>query len=137
MTAPDEIDLLAASLRADATDLDLYSRVLTSSLSEALPPEMVVIEREQSLRDRMAGRPGKVVGIRLLIGETTLELIRGSGIPVARVVRVVRGVTIASREVDMGEWSRMLAAALSERARDSAAAREALAGLLGQPRSES
>jgi hypothetical protein len=137
MTEPDEIDLLAASLRADATDLDLYSRVLTSSLSDALPPEMVAIERDQSLRDRMAGRPGTVVGIRVLLGETTLELLRGSGIPAARVVRVVRGVTIASREVDMGEWSRLLAGALAERARESAAARAALEGLLGQSRSES
>ncbi|HVV74428.1 MAG TPA: hypothetical protein VHC43_00210 [Mycobacteriales bacterium] len=132
MTEPDDIDLLAASLRADATDLDVYSRVLTSSLSDALPTDMVEIEREQSLRDRLAGRPGKVAGIRVLLGDTTLELAAGRGIPVARVVRVVRGVTISSREVDLPEWSRLLAMALADRARESASAREALAALLGQ-----
>jgi hypothetical protein len=137
MTEPDDIDLLAASLRADVTDLDTYSRVLTSSLADALPPEMVDITHDQSLRDRLAGRPGVVTAIRLKLGETTLELARGSGVPLAKVIRVVRGVTISSREVAMAEWSRLLAEALSIRAHESAAARQALAGLLGQARSES
>jgi hypothetical protein len=135
MTAPDDIDLLAASLRADASDLDVYARVLTGSLSDALPDSMIEIEREQSLRDRLAGRPGKVQGIRILLGETTLELTAGHGLPVARVVRVVRGVTISSREVELAEWSRLLAESLADRARESASARDALAALLGQPRS--
>jgi hypothetical protein len=137
MTQPDDIDLLAASLRADATDLDIYSRVLTTSLSDALPSEMIAVERDQSLRDRLSGRPGKVVGIRVLLGEITLELLRGPGIPLAKVVHVVRGVTISSREVAMTEWSRLLAEALALRARESAAARQALAGLLGQAPSAS
>lgn len=137
MAQPDDIDLLAASLRADATDLDVYSRVLTTSLAEALPSEMIVIDRDQSLRDRVAGRPGKVCGIRILLGDTTLELTAGRRLPVARVVRVVRGVTIASHEVDMAEWSRLLAEALAKVAQESAAARDALAGLIGQPRNAS
>jgi hypothetical protein len=137
MTTPEDIDLLAASLRADASDLDVYSRVLTTSLSDALPAEMLQIECDPSMRDRLAGRPGKVVGIRILLGDTTLELKRGAGAPVAKVVRVVRGVTIASHEVELGEWSKLLADALAERARASSSARDALAGLLGQPRNES
>lgn len=137
MTQPDDIDLLAASLRADVADLDTYSQVLTTSLADALPAEMVEIERDQSLRERLAGKPGVVTAIRLQLGETTLELARGKGLPVARVVRVVRGVTISTREVAMAEWSKLLAEALALRAHDSAAARQALAGLLGQARSES
>jgi hypothetical protein len=135
MTSPEDIDLLAASLRADAADLDLYARVLTTSLSDALPADMLEIEHDQSLRDRLAGRPGRVAGIRVLLGDTTLELSAGRGLPKARVVRVVRGVTIASREVEIAEWSRLLAEALAERARESSSARAALAALLGQPRS--
>ncbi|HWA67854.1 MAG TPA: hypothetical protein VG899_15940 [Mycobacteriales bacterium] len=137
MTSPDDIDLLAASLRADAVDLDVYSRVLSTSLAEALPPEMLEVEHDQSMRDRIAGRPGKVIGIRILLGETTLELEAAKHLPTARVVRRVRGVTIANREVDLAEWSRLLADALAERARESTAARDALAGLLGQSRNES
>lgn len=137
MTEPEDIDLLAASLRADAADLDVYSRVLTSSLADALPEGMVEIEREQSLRDRLAGRPGKVVAIRVRFDDTALELARSNGLPAARVVRVVKGVTIANRDVELAEWSRLLASELADRARESAAAREALSGLLGQARSES
>jgi hypothetical protein len=137
MTDPDDIDLLAASLRADAADLDVYARVLTNSLADALPAEVVEVERNQSFRDRVAGRPGGVVGIRILLGDTTLELAAAKSVPVAKVVRIVRGVTISSREVSLAEWSKQLAEALAERARDSAAARDALAGLLGQPRSAS
>ena len=137
MTEPADIDLLAASLRADAGDLDIYARVLTDSLSDALPEGMVEIERDQSLRDRLAGRPGTVERIRVLLGETSLELAAGRGIPVARVVRSVRGVTISSREVELAEWSRLLAESLADRARESSSARDALAALLGQPLSES
>jgi hypothetical protein len=137
MTEPTDIDLLAASLRADANDLDVYARVLTGSLSAALPAEMVEVQRDQSLRDRLAGRPGKVEGIRVLLGETTLELTAGRGVPVGRVVRVVRGVTISSHEVDLAEWSRLLAESLAERARESSSARDALAALLGQAGSAS
>jgi hypothetical protein len=129
---PADIDALTAALRADTADLDVYSRVLTTSLADALPAGMVEVERDQSMRDRLAGRPGVVRTLRIGFGEISLELARGkSGAPVARAARAVRGVIISSREVSVDEWTRMLADQLAARAKDSAAARSALSKLLG------
>ncbi|HEX3823404.1 MAG TPA: hypothetical protein VHV79_02935 [Mycobacteriales bacterium] len=130
---PADVDALAAALRADSADLEVYARVLSSSLVDALPPGMVEITRDQSMRDRLAGRPGTVRSLQIGFGEVTLELLRGrAGEPVARAARAVRGVIISSREISVDEWTRLLADQLTVRARDSAAARTALARLLGQ-----
>jgi hypothetical protein len=127
-----DVDALAAALRADSADLDVYARVLTTSLAEALPEGMVEIQRDQSMRDRLAGRPGVVRTLRIALGDTSLELARGkSGSPEARCARVVRGVTISTKEISVEEWTRQLADCLAERAKDSAEARAALARMLG------
>jgi hypothetical protein len=130
---PADVDLLAAALRADSADLEVYARVLTASLVDALPAGMVEIERDQSMRDRLAGRPGVVRSLRIALGEVSLELARGpAGAPIARAARAVRGVVISSREVTVDEWTHLLADQLAVRARDSASARAALERLLGQ-----
>jgi hypothetical protein len=68
-----------------------------------------------------------------LLGDTVLELARGpAGTPTARTVRAVRGVTISTKEVGIDDWTRMLADQLANRANESAAARSALAKMLGQ-----
>ena len=132
--ADDDVDALAAALRADAADLDVYARVLTTSLAEALPAGMVGIDRDRSLGDRLAGRPGTVRGIRILLGDWELTLTPGeSGVPVAQARQKVRGVAISSREVTLDEWARLLAEGLAKRARASADASAALRRLLGQP----
>jgi hypothetical protein len=129
---PDEIDALAAALRADSADLEVYARVLTTSLADALPAGMVEVQRDQSMRDRLAGRPGVVRSLRIGFGEVSLELARGnSGAPIARAARAVRGVVISSREITVDEWTRLLADQLAVIAKDSAAARAALSRLLG------
>lgn len=129
---PPDVDLLAAALRADSEDLEVYSRVLTGSLVDALPAGMVEVQRDQSMRDRLAGRPGTVRSVRIALGETSLELAAGkSGAPIARCQRAVRGVIISSKEITVEEWTRMLADELATRAKDSAAARAALGKLLG------
>ncbi|MDQ1747343.1 MAG: hypothetical protein QOD07_1606, partial [Frankiaceae bacterium] len=56
LSPADDVDALAAALRADVTDLDVYARVLTSSLEAALPADMVGVDRDRSLADRLAGR---------------------------------------------------------------------------------
>jgi hypothetical protein len=125
------IDMLAASLRADANDLESFERVFTTSLAELLPPGCVEIDYERSLKDRLAGKPGVVRAIRVALGEVRLELERRPGGLASRVARMVRGVVISSREVNLEEWSHALAQALANLASDNAAARSALARLLG------
>ncbi len=54
MTEPDDalsLEMVAAALRADSADAVVYARVLTNSLSEALPPGLVTVERERSMSD--------------------------------------------------------------------------------------
>jgi hypothetical protein len=132
LPAHEDVDALAAALRADSADLDVYARVLTTSLADALPAGMVEVQRDASMRDRLAGRPGEVRLLRIALGEVSLELSRGkSGAPVARAARAVRGVIISSREITVDEWTRLLADQLAVIAKDSAAARSALSKLLG------
>jgi hypothetical protein len=129
---PPDVDRLAAALRADSADLDIYARVLTTSLADALPANMVEIARDQSLRDRLAGRPGVVRSVRVSLGDLSIELATDrSGVPVARAARAVRGVVISSKPISVEEWTRLLAAGLAERAQESGAARAALSRLLG------
>jgi hypothetical protein len=133
LPSADDVDALAAALRADASDLDVYARVLTTSLAAALPHEMVAVDRDRSLADRIAGRDGKVRRIRIALGDWELTLAPGpAGVPLAQARQKVRGVAISSREVTLDEWARLLASGLATRARASADARAALRRLLGQ-----
>jgi hypothetical protein len=125
------VDMLAAALRADASDLETYERVLVSTFADALPAGMVEVDRERSLGDRMAGRPGKVVAIRIHLGETTLELRSGRGGLTGLLSRGVRGVTISRQEVPVAQWTELLAQHLHAQAQQNAAARAALGRLLG------
>ena len=134
MTAsPEDVDAIAAALRADTADLEVYANVLTTSLAEALPPELVTVERARSLGDRLSGRSGAVHRIVLHLGDWELMLSRHgrSGLS-AHARQKVRGVVISNREVPVDEWVRLLASRLAERAKQSADARAALGRLLGQ-----
>jgi len=128
---PDTVELLAAALRADSSDLATYERVFFASLAESLPAGVVDIDRERSMSDRLAGRPGRPTAIRVRLGDETLEIAAGRGGPVARIARDVRGVTISRREVSFNDWSRRLAELLEQLAVENAATRAALARLLG------
>ncbi|MGA2209790.1 MAG: hypothetical protein ABSH30_09155 [Acidimicrobiales bacterium] len=126
-----DVELLAAALRADNSDLDSYHRVLSSSIGDLLPGGLVEVDRERSLSDRMAGRPGTATAIRLHLGDKTLELVAHHGRLVATIAQEVRGVVISRKEVPVAEWVQALAAYLAALANDSASAREALGRLIG------
>jgi len=127
----ESVEMLAAALRADLADLDVYERVLVSSLSEVLPEGVLEVVRERSMGDRMAGRPGKVRAVRAHLGEHEMELTPGRSGMKASVTRQVRGVAISRKEVSLEEWAQLLAEHLSSFAAQNAAAREALSRLLG------
>jgi hypothetical protein len=121
-----DIDLVAAALRVDRADVDTLVAVLTESLGELLPSGMVEVERERSMGDRLAGRPGHAVAVAVRAPERELSLRRGRHGPVAEIRVVVRGVVISRREVGIDEWTRALAEEVSALARRDAAARTAL-----------
>src|SRR5690242_11095113 len=116
-SSPEDIDAIAAALRADTADLDVYANVLTTSLAEALPADMVTVERNRSMRERLTGRPGAVRRITLHLDEWQLTLSRhGRGTLVAHARQKVRGVVIANREMPVDDWVRLLAGQLAARA---------------------
>ena len=125
------LELVAASLRADAQDLVTLTRVLTSSLGDALPDGMVEVERQRSMADRLAGREGEPVAVTVTTTEAVLQLRHGKRGPQAQVQQVVRGVVIKRREVDLDEWLQELARILRDRAERDARTRQALEQLLG------
>jgi hypothetical protein len=124
------LDMLTAALRADSSDISIYANVLTESLGEALPPSCVVVERKQSMSDRMKGRPGTVTKITVRLGDQvmSLEVVRGA--PVAEISKEVRGVILSRQPVPIGQWAQALARALMSYAEENAATAEALRRLV-------
>jgi hypothetical protein len=127
-----DLHLIAAALRADRADVASYTRVLTTTLGDALPPGMVSVEHHRSVADRLAGRAGQPVSVTVRTPDQELELRQGRhGEVVGEIRQVVRDVVIKRRPVAVDEWLVALAGVLAALAERSAAARAALTDLLG------
>jgi hypothetical protein len=127
-----DVQLLAATLRADRGDVASYARVLGGALADALPPGMGEAERHRSLADRLAGRDGRPVAVVVHGDERELVLREGAhGAIEAAVHHVVRGIVISRRTVGVDAWLQALAEDLTRIAARDANARAALARLLG------
>jgi hypothetical protein len=106
--------------------------VLSATVADLLPVGMVEVDRERSVKDRMAGREGRATSIRVRLGDVTLELATRHGGLVATSAREVRGVVISRQEISVAAWTQQLAEHLARLATQSADARTALAKLLGE-----
>ena len=84
--------MVTAALRMDSADVAVYTRVLTKSLSEALPPDYVTVERERSMSDRMRGRPGEISKVQVRLGDQLMTLAVRNG-TVGRAPLVRRDMT--------------------------------------------
>ena len=127
-----DVQLLAATLRADRTDVASYARILSGALADALPPGMVEVERRRSLADRLSGREGRPVAVVVHGADRELHLREAAhGAVDAQIHQVVRGVVISRRTVGVDEWLQAFAEDLMRLAARDAAARAALARLLG------
>jgi hypothetical protein len=124
------LDMLMAALRADSTDVAIYARVLTESLSDAMPAGSVTVDRERSVSDRMRGRPGTVSKVTVRLGDQVLSLGIQRGAPAAEICREVRGVVLSRQPVPLGQWISELARALMVHAEQNAAAAAALRRLV-------
>ena len=132
---PGIVDLVAAALTssADFADVAMFTRVFTRSFADALPEGMVDVDYARTMGDRLAGRPGTPVTLTISFPDRRRELRATRGWPEAEIQQVVRGVVLSRRQVEVAEWVRALAAELTGLAARNAAARAALAGLLGSP----
>ena len=124
------LEMVTAALRVDSADVAVYARVLTKSLSEALPPEYVTVERERSMSDRMRGRPGEISKVAVRLGDQLMTLAVKNGRPSAEICREVRGVVLSRENVPLQRWAASLASALMVHAENNAQAAEALRRLV-------
>jgi len=122
--------MVTAALRLDSADAALYASVLTKSLSEALPPDYVTVERERTMADRMRGRPGEVSKVTVKLGDQVMTLAVKNGRPTAEICREVRGVVLSRQAVPPQQWAAALASALVSHAESNAQAAEALRKLV-------
>jgi hypothetical protein len=124
---PLDIDLLAASLRADGSEIGSFVEVIAIKLEEAVPG-LVKVERR---RDGMFG-PKRAVAVALDAGDQRLELRRsGAGVQ-ARSSRLSGGIVLKSEIVDTDVWLIALGTALAAEARRSQTTRQALERLLNK-----
>ena len=121
-----DVELLAAALRQDSADLDIYAKVLSVNLVESLPRDSVQVVRKRSLGDRAAGREGSVVELDVALGDSRLALRMDRGRVVGEICKEVRGVVLSRQQVGLDEWISALAQALSDAASSNARARDAL-----------
>ncbi len=126
MAGEPDFDMVAAALRADATDLGTFVEVLARKLESALPGGVQVRRAGGLFR-----KDHPVQEIVVQLGEWQFRLLAGGG-GVARAERAhsVRGISLKSEELGVDGWLEHLLAALREHARSSAAAAESLHNLL-------
>jgi hypothetical protein len=127
--APDadlDLDLLAASLRADSSDLHAFTEALAVKLTEAMPGATQV----EQARSKMFG-PKQVRRISVDAGDERLELkVTDRGAIQTSCARLSGGIVLKTEELGTDEWLRRLSAALAEQASRSQTTRQALERLL-------
>jgi hypothetical protein len=118
-----DFEVLAASLRRDSADLSMFAGFLINTLSAALPPEMVQVERKKGLFGKVKD-DAPVLAVAVVIGDRRFALERqGVGQPVtARIRHESGGVVLRTETPSMEAWSHELAVALAGYAQTNAAA---------------
>jgi hypothetical protein len=124
VTTPD-FDLVAASLRADRSDLRAFVEALAVKLEGALPQSATV--------KRGGGRFGgqkNVEQIDVQVGNDSYELEHDDGRVDCRRRTMVRGIALKNDELSVDEWIDAISRALVDEASESERARVALEKLL-------
>jgi hypothetical protein len=107
-------EAVTADLRRDNQDLSSYAGYLLRALYDALPGELVTADFARSLADKLRGRPGRLVGVTVTLGERRFLLARPAlgARPEARIGHVSGGITLSTRAVPLDEWTAELGGAL-------------------------
>jgi hypothetical protein len=119
------LDLLAASLRADTSDMRAYVEGLAVKLEEAVPGRVRVERRRSGLFG-----PKSVRSIALDAGDRRLALTCRDGAVDAHVAKVSGGIVLKNEAVGVHQWVDTLGEALAAEAQRSETTRRALERLL-------
>ncbi|HUJ35587.1 MAG TPA: hypothetical protein VLW51_10290 [Solirubrobacteraceae bacterium] len=122
-----DMDLLAASLRADSSDLNAFIESLAAKLEEAMPGRVRVDRR----RAGMFG-PKSVRSVSVDLGDRRLELRSERGAVQTRCARLSGGIVLKNEELGTDAWLAVLSEALAAEAARSETTRKALERLLIQ-----
>jgi hypothetical protein len=120
-----DVDLLAASLRADASDVGAYTEALAAKLSEALPGAVRVDRGRAGLFG-----PKRVRAIAVDAGGERFELRAGEASVETFCARLSGGIVLKTEPVGTDEWLQRLSTALAAAADRSLTTRQALERLL-------
>ncbi|MEA2197572.1 MAG: hypothetical protein QOJ25_1623 [Solirubrobacteraceae bacterium] len=120
-----DLDLLAASLRADSSDLDAFVESLAVKLEDAIPKGVRVERRRRG----MFG-PKLVRRVEVDLGDQRLELSSATGSVETRRAKLSGGIVLKSERLDIDAWLAALGEALAAEATRSSTTRQALQRLL-------
>jgi hypothetical protein len=122
-----DLELLTASLRADASDVDTFFEVFADKMTGALGNRVTVERGGGGLLRR---GPTSVHRVLIGLGDRQLEATKDKDRVVCRVRHAVRGVVLRTEELAFDEWLLVLGKELAEEAKRSASTRAALQALL-------
>ncbi|QBD83152.1 hypothetical protein EPA93_47205 [Ktedonosporobacter rubrisoli] len=122
LSEPLQVEVLAASLRANSTDLKAFLEALAVKLEGSLPNQTAVI-RHSSL----FSREHPVREILITLGDNQYRIAKERQGPLMTTrAKVVRGIVLKTDQIPMEQWIEELAAGLAEEAMRSTQARVAL-----------
>lgn len=120
-SATPDLDLVAAALRADLTDIAAFVEGLAARLELALPGLAQIKRSKRGFRG-----PKLVSEIVVQAGDERLQLERDGGQIQTSRCRVSGGITIKTEPLDIDSWLAALSAAVAEQAQRSERTRQAL-----------
>jgi hypothetical protein len=120
-----QFDLVAASLRADAVDLEAFVEALAVKLTESFPSR-VRVERKGG---RLRGKP-RVRRLAVSLGDDEYEVTNDDGQVSCRRKVMVRGITLRSEQLPVEGFIDALSAELVAEAEKTESDRVALQRML-------
>ncbi len=119
---PLQVELFAASLRADSTDLSAFMEALASKLAGSLPGQTQVARQSG-----LFTRTHPVKEIMVTLGDYQYRIIKERhGTLLTSRAKVVRGIVLKTEQIGMEQWIGELAGSLAQESTRSAQARSAL-----------
>ena len=125
---PMQVELFAASLRADSTDIKAFMEALAVKLQGSLPSQTTVARQSGFF-----AKEHPVREITVTLGDYQYRIAREKQGPIiTQRAKVVRGIVLKTDQIPLEQWINELAASLAEEASNSASAHAALERFLLQ-----
>lgn len=125
---PMQVEMFAASLRADSTDIKAFMEALAVKLQGSLPNQTTVTRQSG-----LFAREHPVREITVTLGDYQYRIAREKQGPIfTQRAKVVRGIVLKTDQIPLEQWINELAASLAQEASNSAQAHAALERFLLQ-----